>query len=262
MISCQKNTENPAATGITVSGKIKKITSSNPSAKKAEIKTFEYDASNRIGKVNYWMEDHARNPVTITYQAYSTLYYDGSNQFPSKTVTQKGPGAVDTTIYFYDTQNKIIQEDFRSGNQLTARYTYSYLSAGIIVKNYYVPIGSTPQLQTSDSLLYDFSNKITEIRSYSSNGTLRGIISFIYDSKTNPLSGITAFAYINSLHTEDYGLYNKAPNNVTKIVDNQLSAGTYITNYNLNYSANSFPINGTSTTNTTSTVTSITYEYY
>ena len=260
--ACKKGSnDEPSNSNTNVSGKIKRIVYSNPSTRKASIKTFEYDGNNRISKLNYWMEDSSSNPVTITYKSYSSLSYDGTNQFPNKNTITKDLGEIDSTLYYYDLQNRITKEDFYIGSQVGSRNTYSYLSPGVILQTYYVLIGSTLLVSTIDSLLYNSQNKLLEMRFYAENGTYRGNATFEYDDKSNPLSSISAFTYIYSLNNDDFGLLFRAPNNLIKTIDNQ-SSGTYITNYTLNYSLNSFPINGTSTTNTSSTISTITYDYY
>lgn len=260
--ACKKSTNDDTSNfNISVSGKIKRIIYSDPVHRKASIKTFEYDGNNRITKLNYWMEDSSYTPIAIPYQANSLLSYSGLNEFPNKNIITHESGWIDSTLFYYDSQNRVTQEDFLSANQVAARNTYSYISAGTVLNKYYVLTGSTLQLSTSDSLFYDLQNKLLEIKSYANNGSYRGNSLFEYDNKINPLARISAFNYIYSLTSDDFGLNNKAPNNLLKIVDNQLSS-TYITNYSLNYSLNSFPISGTSTTNTSSTSSTIKYEYY
>jgi hypothetical protein len=271
LASCKKNTTtDPIVDGITdnnVSGKLKRIIESTIGTRTAYIYTFDYDASNRLTKLKEWSEDSTFNPIKISGEKSSTLIYSGASDFPTKSITTRATGIIDSTLYYYDAQNRVIKEDWYRNNANTFRSLCSYGSNNLIVIKSY--IGSLLQLSATDSIVRDNVNKIIETRSYNAANIYTGKSVSTYDTKINPLSYLNAFKYIYALNGDDRrGEFYRAPNNVTLFKAMDASSSIfYSQNANYNYSTNSFPISASASTvrTSTSTVTQnyiIAYEYY
>ena len=265
LVSCKKSsTSNPVNPTGNVSGKLKRITQSDPINRLAYITSLEYDGNNRLIKFNEWTEDSSFTPVKITDANYSLLAYGGTNDFPVKNIITEKSGIIDSTLYYYDLQNRVIKEDYYYGNAISVRNTYSYLSSTVVMLNKYNKSGSTLQLQHVDSLIYDAQSKIMETRFHNPANVYTGNGTYLYDNKSNPLSTVNAFKYIYTLYGDDLKYFYKAPNNLVtfnKVIPPSNSTISYV----LNYSSNSFPIDGSATISGSSVPSQtfkLKYEYY
>ena len=265
LISCKKSstseTINPTGN---VSGKLKWITQSDPINRLAYITSLEYDGSNRLTKFNEWTEDSSFTPVKITDANYSFLAYSGTNDFPTKNIITEKSGIIDSTLYYYDLQNRVIKEDYYYGNSISVRNTYSYLSSTVVLLNKYNKSGTTLQLQQIDSLIYDAQSSIKETRFHNQANVYTGTGTYLYDTKINPLSTVNAFRYTFTLYGDDLKYFYKSPNNL--MVFNKVTPPSNSTiSYVLNYSTNSFPVNGSATVSGSSVPSQtfkIKFEYY
>lgn len=270
--SCKKNNSADPIVGVTtennVNGKIKRIIESATGTRKADIYTFEYDASNRLTKFKEWSEDSTFNPIKISGENYCSLIYSGASDFPTKSITSHATPSIDSTLYYYDAQNRVIKENwYRNSNVNTVRNLYSYGLSNLIVRTSYN--GALLQLFETDSLIRDNQGKIIETRRYNASNVYTGKSLFTYDTKINPLSYLNAFKYIFTLNGDDSrGEFYRAANNVTlqKSFD-ATSTIFYNLTANYSYNSNSFPISGSGVTTSTFATPTIqnyttTFEYY
>lgn len=270
LTSCKKtNTDTiaDATTDTNVSGKLKRMIGSTTGTRTADIITFEYDASNRLTKFKEWSEDSTFNPIKISKEKSSSLIYNGASDFPTKSITTRTTTTViDSTLYYYDAQNRVTKEDSYHNAVKYYRNLYSYGSNNLIVRSVYS--GTLLPLSSTDSLIRDNEGKIIEIRFYNASNVYNGKSLVTYDSKINPLSYLNAFKYIFTLNGDDGREQYRAPNNVT-LVKAMDATSTIFNNqtFNYSYSTNSFPISAsvvvTRTFTTPATLNyTIMYEYY
>jgi hypothetical protein len=266
--SCKKsdtttNSPDPGSgTGTNnVSGKIKRVIASYVGSRKADIVSLEYDAANRVSKYNEWTEDSSFTPIKITQERYCSFSYNGAGLLPIKNIITKQLAGTDSTLYFYDAQDKVIKEDFYKGSSLSGRNTYAYLTAVKIIRTNYYSSGSGLQTGSRDSLVFDAQNRILE--SYNTLSSSTDKDSYVYDVKSSPFSSLNVFKNIFTLYIDDRKFNFRSPNNLITY-KNTVGASEITVQNNLNYSSNSFPVSGTSmiTSGAASINYLLKYEYY
>jgi hypothetical protein len=233
--SCSKDTT-PVIGGNNdnnVSGKLKKIIQSVTGTGTAYITSLEYDVSNRVTKFNEWYEDSTFTPIRISNANYSVFTYTGASTYPAKNTITDEAGAVDSTIYYYDIQNRVIREDYYQNNYIVTRNIYSYISPALTKAGKYYSSGGVLQLNGTDSMLYDSQGKITETRFYNSLNIYSGKDTYLYDVKSNPLAALNVFKVVYSLYGDDRKDFYKSLNNLLMYSN---VAGSSITTISVNYS--------------------------
>ncbi len=266
--SCKKDITQETVVDVTadtnVSGKLKRTIQSLTGTTIANIFTFEYDASNRLSKLKEWEEDSSFNPIKITGEKSTSFTYSGASELPKKTITFRTT-AVDSTLYYYDAQNRVTKEDWYSNKANRVRNLYLYSNNLIVMTSYN---GAVLQLFSTDSLILDNQGKNIETRFYNSSNVYNGKSLSTYDAKINPLSYLNAFKWIFTLNGDDRkGPQYRAVNNQTIFKKlNSSSVNYYTLNINYLYSPNSFPVSSSIVeTRTSPTViqnSAMKFEYY
>lgn len=227
--------------------KIKRIIQSYVGTKLAYITTLTYDVSGRLSTFKEWEEDSTFTPIKIVSANYSSFTYYGLNEYPAKNTLTDETTTVDSTLYFYDSQHRVTKEDYYSGNQISVRNVYTYLSATEVVSSKYVFSAPGPGLNYigDDTLVYDAQNRLTGTISCTASHVPDGVSSYQYDNKNNPFALINLFKYVFTLYGEDERYNYRSPNNLT-IFNSAYppSATSILFNYST-YNSSSYPVYAT-----------------
>ena len=234
------------------------------------ITTVEYDSNNRVIKFNELYEEPSSNggPI-LEYTVFNSFTYEGTNDFPTKDIVTGNNKSVDSTLYYYNSQNRLVKADYYYNGQITGRITYEYLSPTSIISIGYRP-GPTGifQPESWDSLIFDSKNRIRQARFFDADGS--NIHTYQYDSKKNPLNSLNVFKYVSSLHGWDEKYFYRSPNNIVKhhadVYSVIFGPSTWTTTISYNYNSNSYPtqatVSYTDAYGTTTPFTTTTFEYY
>ncbi|HTC00782.1 MAG TPA: hypothetical protein VK705_08880 [Ferruginibacter sp.] len=156
---------------------------------------FQYDNSKRLnGFINY---SYDSSVGTVTDFEAGTLFYNGTNTHPYKSVVYQSGVDTTTSLYSYDGNGNLIYEkDTQSGDNtdsLITLYTYSgpYYS---VAYNY-----QGAAMTETDTVFYQetlVSNDFTS--GYYVDGSFTGIVysGVTYDTHKNPFTAVKSF-YIN-----------------------------------------------------------------
>ena len=265
--SCAKEADDPLTTTNEVSGKLKKVSYFNDN-KMGNSSAFEYDGSNRVVKINGESYDSTRGfrSATIT-----TFFYQGSNELPYKNIRQRSnPTGLDSTLYLFDNQNRIIQRDYYQDGKHWSQEKFTYPSAMYVINDFWVAevLSNDLKILRKDSLALDNNNNViaqTNILKQPYSYTDK--VNLTYDTKKNPVSRINIYKS-PVFFSVDLG---SGSNNVKESIqifgpniNNEMTRNTFTFHYE--YSSNDFPVKAllkqifSRANDTTNTL--ITYEYY
>jgi len=260
--SCKKDSNDTDDNPPLPSHKLKRVIQALPGVGKAFIVDVQYDANNRVTNFNEFSVDSSTTPVTVTDANYSFFVYNGTSELPVKNILTDENGHTDSTLYFYDAQNRIIKEDYYYNGNVIRRNTYDYPSATVIKANSYEYLGSALELRGSDSMLIDAQNRIYEIRFYNAALTYSGKTNYQYDNKINPLSNLNVFKYVFSLYGDDRKDFYRSANNY--IFSTTITSSTITYTNTFIYDSGSYPVSAVFSYNSSSGTENynVLFQYY
>lgn len=236
--SCKKEST-IADNNVIVSGKIKSVIKSY--SRKSNIITIDYDSQNRVTNFNERTEDSSYTPLKITSARYTNYQYQNATIFPSKSITSFLDGTIDSALFFYDGNSKLVKKDEYHGGSLLTRTKYMYPSPSLIVaQDSGYAFGSFFYLGF-DSLFLDNNGSITTFNTYNNIGNLNISYQTDFDNKKSPFYELNIFKYIYLIGDLDVGYNSK--HNFTNFKRVGLGTADHTITLNYNYSANSFPLN-------------------
>ncbi|MGB4842935.1 MAG: hypothetical protein WBP16_00570 [Ferruginibacter sp.] len=252
---------------VTSGTKLKRIIQSYVGSRQAIITSLTYDASGRLLTFNEWEEDSSFTPVKITHANYSAFTYNGAAEYPIKNTVSHVSVNIDSTLYTYDSQNRVIKEENIYNGQVNLRNIYTYLSPTVVLFGKYVRSAGVLAFQGNDSLIFDSQKRIIEKRDYDFANVYSGYFTCQYDNKNNPFALIKMFDHIFTLYCDDAKFFYRSPNNLAGY--SQVTLPSYLENLSVtytSYNAANYPLTSTASVTSGSPGSTqnftLTYEYY
>jgi len=251
LISCNKEDTNGTLPNTPPVKKLKRTYTSYTGKTKAVISELSYDINGRLVQYNLLEQDSATLPAKIISFQNVTLFYEGVNEYPHKSIIELPNGRIDSMIYFYDNQARVIREQLYHLGNITNRNEYTYINPGQVTVTVYLEQGGPgPSLYEVDSVFFDAQDRITEGREHVIVG-YGFSTSYSYDTKINPYSNIGAYKHIFSLYVRDHSYTYRSPNNWTHFHANGSNSYTMDNTKIHVYDTDSYPVSCTGHIETT-----------
>jgi hypothetical protein len=264
LISCTRQDKDPVRPAS--AKKLKRILFNITGNKQASIVDLAYDASDRLIQYNQRTEDSATNPVKTLFSANHSLSYNGSNGHPSRNVTTMLNGDVDSTVYIYDVNARVILDEHYHLGKKNIRNEYVYVNPNFVIISQYRELGQGLELAVLDSVYFDSENKITQERQYNVAANYAFFSNYSYDNKINPRGHISAFKHIFTLNGSELNSYLRSPANYTHFQLTSTTAYTLDHVVSYVYDAEGYPVSDAGHKNSTNPTIvqdyTTRYEYY
>jgi hypothetical protein len=239
-ISCTRQDKDPVPAAN--SKKLKSIIFNITGNRQVSIVDLAYDGSDRLIQYNQRTEDLATTPARVLFSASHSLSYNGSNEYPSKNITTMLNGDVDSTVYYYDVNARVIlDEHYHLGNK-NFRNEYVYVNPNFVLVSQYKNLGLGLELAIRDSVYFDSENKITQQRQHSVAANYALFSNYTYDNKINPRGNISAFKHIFTLNGSELNYYLRSPANYTHFHVTSTTAYTLDHVVSYVYDAEGYPV--------------------
>lgn len=224
-----------------VSGKLRKVIASYIGIRRADIFTITYDVSGRVSVFREERHDSSVTPIRVWGFNIMTFQYNGTSDRPAKVLITDSTSIVDSTVYRYDNQNRLIQDDYYHTGTLYNRNTFQYVGANTVIRERFHSTGTgVPNVMgRRDSIIYDAQGNLREMHGTSSSWKE----TYSYDNKVNPFSKLSFSKHINTFYVDDSRFTYRTPNNINNMLRTGFDTGSL--NNTFIYSSNGYPVRGT-----------------
>jgi len=240
--SCQKEVD-PGTDPVNDVKYISRLVQTEPGYPgEASVMEFEYDAQNRVTKINDMYYDTVGGVAQVADEYHYIFHYNGTGTTPTK-ITESVQGI--SWFMKFDSQGKKLQDsvvDPSGGGTEVVNYTYA--TNKIMTETIFDLSGATLMLR--DTVEFNNSNFVKQKFATYFNGNLESIWeqTLTYDDKQNPLSKLNiSSTFFASAYIEMGTFLGLNKNNFTSLTERDVfdPLNVETTQYRYTYDADNYP---------------------